>query len=249
MVSLFLISLISVLLVSAISLVGIIALYIRTEKLSKFLLYLVSFAAGGLIGDVFIHLLPEIVEEAGSFTLSISLFILLGVVVFFILEKLVHWHHYHLPHTKSETHPFAITNLIGDGFHNLIDGIIIGASYLVSIPVGIATTVAVIVHEIPQEIGDFGVLLQAGYTKKKALIANFITALTAIIGVIIAFLLSSIEGITAILIPFAAGGFIYIAGADLIPELHKEFGIRKSIGQLFAFLAGIGVMLLLILLE
>jgi len=243
-------TLISVFLVSIISLVGIITLSIKVEKLKKFLIYFVSFAAGALLGDAFIHLLPEIVEEFG-FSLQISIYVLLGIGISFLIEKVVHWHHFHFPLAKGHAHPFAIMNLVGDLVHNFIDGLIIGASYLVNIPLGIATTVAVIFHEIPQEISDFAVLLHGGFTKAKALFYNFLTALTAILGAVIALLIGKmIEGITIFLIPFAAGTFIYIAAADLIPELHKEeFEWKKSLLQFVAISLGVIVMLGLLFLQ
>jgi zinc and cadmium transporter len=141
-------------------------------------------------------------------------------------------------------------NLVGEGVHNFIDGIIIATSYLVSIPVGIATTIAVIFHEIPQEISDFGVLVYGGFTKKKALLANFLIALTAVIGAIITLLIgTSVENILTFLIPFAAGNFIYIACSDLIPELHKETKLKISLTQLILFVLGILVMAALLLVE
>lgn len=242
-------SLISVLIVSLVSLIGILTLSIKTNRLKKILIYIISFSAGALFGDAFIHLIPEAVEETG-FGLKTSLYILSGIIFSFIVEKFIHWRHCHLPHSKEHVHPFAVMNLLGDSIHNLIDGIIIGASYIVSIPTGIATTIAVILHEIPQEIGDFGVLLQGGFSKAKALTFNFLTAATAVLGAIISLVLSSrIDGLTAFLIPFAAGTFIYIAGSDLIPELHKEVKFQKSLIQLITFLVGIGIMVSLIFLD
>ncbi len=241
-------SLISIFIATLISFIGIFTLSIKTETLKKFLIYLVSFSAGALFGDAFIHLLPEIVSEAG-FTLEISLYLLAGILIFFVLEKFIHWRHCHLPTTKAHPHPFALMNLLGDGIHNFIDGLIIGASYLVSIQIGIVTTAAIILHEIPQEIGDFGVLLYGGFSKSKALLLNFLIALTAVLGVIAALLTSFyIENLTTLLIPLAVGGFIYIAGSDLIPELHKEEAtIEKSLFQLTAFISGILIMFALIL--
>lgn len=240
----------SVLVVSIVSLVGVLMLSIKAEKLKRLLIYMVSFAAGALFGDAFIHLLPEVVEEAG-FGVNISLYVLCGIGVSFIIEKVIHWHHFHFPLEEGHAHPFAIMNLVGDLVHNLIDGIIIGASYLISIPVGIATTIAVMLHEIPQEISDFAVLLHGGFTKAKAIFYNFLTALAAVLGAIISLLIGgNMEGVTIFLIPFAAGGFIYIAGSDLIPELQKgKFEWRKSLLQFFAISAGVGVMVLLIFLE
>lgn len=241
-------SLASVLIVSLISFVGVVALSIRADKLKSILIYIVSFSAGALFGDAFIHLLPEAVEKVG-FGLDISLYIISGIATLFIVEKVIHWRHCHLPITKNHVHPFAVTNLVGDGVHNFIDGLIIGASYLASIPVGIATTLAVILHEIPQEMGDFGVLTHGGFSRRKALFFNFITALTAVLGAIVSLVISSyIENIVTFLVPFAAGVFIYIAGSDLIPELHKEVKAIKSLFVFAMFILGVLIMLPLLML-
>ncbi|MBT4120585.1 MAG: ZIP family metal transporter [Candidatus Magasanikbacteria bacterium] len=241
----------SVILISIISLIAIFALSIKTEILKKFLLYMVSFSTGALLADAIIHLLPEAVERAGEFTFKISLFVLTGILFSFIVEKFIHWRHcHHTEHVHEHIHPFASMNLFGDGVHNFIDGLIIGASYLVSIPVGLATTIAVILHEIPQEIGDFGVLLHGGFSKKKAILMNFLTALTAVIGTILALIVGlKVQGLTDFLVPFAAGSFIYIAGADLIPELHKETNTKKSFLQLIAFVLGIAIIASMLLFE
>ena len=241
-------SLVSVFIVSLISFVGLLTLSIKIDKLKKILLYMVSFSAGALFGDAFIHLLPEIIKEVG-FGVNISIYIMSGIGFSFIIEKFIHWRHCHIPNSKEHVHPFAMMNLFGDGVHNFIDGLIIAASYLVSIPVGIATTLAVILHEIPSEIGDFGVLLHGGFSKGKALFYNFVTALAAVLGAIVSLSISSyVENITVFLIPFAAGGFIYIAGSDLIPELHKEVDIKKSLLQFISIVLGVSVMLFLLLL-
>lgn len=235
----------SVAIVSIVSLIGIITLSLNSKKLNKFLLYMVSFSAGALIGDAFIHLLPESVAENG-FTLFTTASILSAIVLFLIIEKIIKWHHCHNAECHEEElhhHTFTYMNLIGDGVHNAIDGMVIASSYLISPALGIATTIAVILHEIPQEIGDFGVLLHGGFSKTQALKANFVTALTAFIGAIIAiFLFDKIPAFNAFIIPFTVGGFIYIAGADLIPEIHKETDTTTSIIQIFSILLGIGVM-------
>ncbi|MBU4246593.1 MAG: ZIP family metal transporter [Nanoarchaeota archaeon] len=235
----------SVILVSLLSFIGLFTFPMKERTLEKVLLFLVSFSAGALFGDAFLHLLPEAVEAQG-FSMSVSISLLGGIVVFFIFEKFIHWRHCHIPASEHHHHPVAFMNLIGDGVHNFIDGLVIGASYLASIPVGIATTLAVILHEIPQEIGDFGVLLHAGYSKKKALFFNFMSALASILGVavVLAFGTKGAD-LSIYLVPFAAGGFIYIAGFDLIPELHKETNPAKSAVHLIAFIAGITVMILL----
>ncbi len=239
----------SVVVVSLISLVGIFTLSIKIEKLRKILIYMISFAAGALLGDAFIHLLPSVIEEHG-FGLNISIYVLVGIGVMFVVEKVIHWRHCHHPTCDDHPHPFALMNLFGDGVHNFIDGLVIGAAYLVSIPVGVATTIAVVLHEIPQEIGDFGVLIHGGFSKAKALMLNFATALTSVLGVVVALLISSyVENLTMFLIPFAAGGFIYIASADLIPEMHKTVKISRSLLQFLFFTLGIGVMFLILLVE
>ena len=253
MLNIWLYSLLSVFIISLISLIGIISLSIKSRKLEDYLLYLVSFSAGALLGDAFIHLFPEIVEEFGL-SLEISIAVLIGIILFFIIEKIIHWRHCHILDKKGshekEHKPFAIINLIGDAFHNFLDGIIIGAAYLINIPAGIATTIAVALHEIPQEIGDFAVLLHGGFTKTRALFMNFLTALSAILGVILVLIASNlIENLSKYLVPLAIGGFLYIAGADLIPELHKETTPKKSIVQLLFFILGILVMMALLLLE
>ena len=241
--------LLSVLVVSLISLVGVLSIAFNAEKLKKALFLLVSFSAGALLGDAFIHLLPEAAEMTG-FGLNISLYTLMGIFAFFILEKIIHWRHCHIPTSTKHPHPYGTMNLVGDAFHNFIDGMIIAGSYLVSIPLGFATTLAVIAHEIPQEVGDFGILLHAGYSKGKALFFNFLSALTAVLGAVITVLIGTkIGNLTTILVPFTAGGFIYIAGSDLLPELNKECDPRKSVLQLIGILVGVIVMIALLALE
>ncbi len=242
-------TLVSVFIVSLISFVGALVLVIKKEKLEHFLLYFVSFSVGALLGDVFIHIIPHISEEHG-FSPRIGLCLLVGILIFFVVEKFVHWHHcHHVEHTHK-IKPMAYTNLIGDGFHNFLDGVIIAAAFVVSIPIGIATTLAVIFHEVPQEIGDFGVLLYAGFSKERALLFNFLSATMAILGAVATLLISnSIEGLELILLAIAGGGFVYIAGSDLIPELHKESEWRKSFYQLIMLILGIGIMMALVVLE
>ncbi len=242
-------SLLSVLVVSLVSFIGVIGLSFKVEKLRMILIYLISFSAGALFGDVFFHLLPGLEKDVG-FSFNISAGILGGILMFFVLEKIVHWQHCHMPQDKGHVHSFAYMNLVGDGLHNFIDGMIIATSYMVSIPVGFATTIAVVLHEIPQEIGDFGVLIHGGFSKGKALMLNFLSACFAIVGAIFALWLTGmIDGVINIVVPIAIGGFLYIAGSDLIPELHKEIRISRSILQVISFILGIAIMALLLLLE
>ncbi|MBS4014405.1 MAG: ZIP family metal transporter [Bacteroidetes bacterium] len=241
-------AIISVLIVSLISLIGVFAFAIKEEKLKKTLLLLVSFSAGALLGGAFFHLLPEATEEIGFE--KVALYTLIGLILFFILEKFIRWRHCHVVTSENHPHPIGYMNLVGDAVHNFIDGTIIAAAYIISLPLGLTTTLAVILHEVPQEIGDFGILLHAGFKKKRALLFNFLSALFALIGCLATFALDQfIENLSLFLIPFAAGGFIYIAGADLIPELKKERGFNKSFFQLIALLLGIVLMFSLKFLE
>lgn len=251
MLNIWVCSLLSVFFVSLVSFIGIFTLGIKVDRLRKVLIYIISFAAGALIGDVFLHLLPHSIEEHG-FGLSTSFGVLGGIILFLIVEKVIQWKHCHGEIIQEgHVHSFAYMNLIGDGVHNFLDGVIIAAAFLVNIPAGIATTIAVALHEIPQEIGDFGVLLHGGFSKSKALFLNFVSALTAVLGAVITLILAgSIEQLEIFLIPIAAGGFIYIAGSDLIPEINKHSEkLYKAILQIIAFLIGIGIISLLLFLE
>ena len=238
----------SVLLVSALAVLGIIFLSFSPRVITKITLFLVSLSAGTLLGDSFLHLLPEAASQAEN-NLGIWLWLLVGLIFFFILEKVIHWRHCHIQTCSEHPHHLGVMNLVGDCFHNFFDGIIIAGSFLVSIPLGIATLIAVIAHEIPQEIGDFGVLLYAGYSRRRALLLNFLTALTAVLGALFAIIVgTSIQGFTDFIVPFTAGGFIYIATADLIPELKKETAVHKYLYQLLMIISGILIMLVLKLL-
>ncbi len=237
---------VSVIVVSLVSLVGVFTLSLKAETIRKYTFIFMSLAVGALLGDAFIHLIPEAMEGGGP----VGILIIAGILLFFILEKFLHWHHHGEDAGEHHIHPVGKLVLLSDGVHNLLDGVIIGASFLVSVPVGIATTLAVILHEIPQEIGDFAVLLHAGYSKARALWLNFLSALLSIAGVVLVLLLgSAAENFSVYFVPVAAGGFIYIAMADLIPELHKTKEGKNSFLQLFAVLAGIGAMLALTLVE
>jgi zinc and cadmium transporter len=242
-------AIISVIAISTMSLIGVFFLWISDKKLKKAFMYLVSFAVGGLFGDVLLHLMPEMIET--GFETSTALILLSGILSSLMVERFLQWRHCHIPTSGEHPHSFAYMNLFGDSVHNLIDGLIIGGSYLASVPLGIATTIAVIFHEIPQEMGDFSVLIYGGFTKKKALTFNFLTALTAVLGTVIALALGSVvKGFVPLLIPFAAGNFIYIAGSDLIPELRKDTPeLKKSALQLTSLVLGVIPMVLLLLLE
>ena len=247
--SIWIYAIISAFLVSLISLIGIILFPIKFERLKKVLIYFISFSTGALFGGAFFHLLPEIVEEIG-FTFYVSSLLLAGIIFFFLLEKVIHWHHNLSQFEKEHTHPLAAMCLVGGTFHHFLDGLIIGASYLVSIPAGIAITIAIALHKLPKEIGWFGVLVHGGLSKTKAITYNYFSSMFTIIGAIVALVASNyIKNIQFFIIPISVGGFIYLAGSDLIPELQKEHGLKKSILQLVAIIAGLVVMALLLLVK
>lgn len=227
--------------VSLISLAGIFSLILREERLSKILFLLIAFAAGGLIGGAFLHLLPEALEYAEGKV--IFFYVILGFISFFILEKYFYWRHCH--EGVCEVHAFTYLSLIGDGVHNFTDGLVIGTSFLININFGIITTLMIVLHEIPQEIGDFAVLVYGGFSKIKALYYNFIIALTCVLGTILGYFISGkIKSFSHFLLPFIAGGFIYIAACDLVPELHKQSELKKSALSLAIFVLGVLFILL-----
>ena len=238
--------LISSFIVSLIALIGLILAPIKLEKLRKVLIYFVGFSAGALLGGAFFHLLPELIDERG-FTFTISALLVGGIVLFFVIEKIIHWHHNLVPFEKEHTHPLAIMSLVGGSIHNLLDGLVIGTSFLINIPAGIAITTAVALHKIPKEMGWFGILVHGGFTKAKAIAYSYASSLFTIIGALFAVILSNyLENIQYFIIPIAVGGFIYLAGSDLIPELHKEPGLMRSILQLITILLGILIMAVLL---
>lgn len=261
----------SVLLVSFVSLAGVFTLSLGRARLERVIFLLVAFAVGAMLAGALLHLIPRAYARLGDGPLTGSL-VLAGVLGFFVLEKFLHWRHQHgapealegatghAPHHGGHQHgadghhaePFATMNLVGDAAHNLIDGMIVAAAYLVSIPAGIVTTLAVMLHEIPQEIGDFGVLVYGGYSPRRALLYNFLSGLTAVLGAVLALLVGTrVEGFADVLLPLTAGAFLYVAGSDLIPELNRRHSqsAAKSAWQLVMMVLGASVMLLPEILE
>lgn len=243
--------LIATIIVSLISFVGIFVLIERIYK-STFLTALISFAAGSLLGDVLIHLLPDHIENYGYNNETI-LGLLAGIIIMLIVEAYLHCSHdseeelekivdENVQSHRGHSH-LGKLNTIGDAVHNYLDGLAIAASFLVSPEIGIATTIAVIFHEIPQELADVSVLAFSGWTKKKILTINFLTALTALAGVITVYIVTNLNSdIEKFLIPLAAGQFIYIALADLLPVIHKKAGVKKYLVEILAFIVGIVIM-------
>jgi len=231
---------ISTFLISLVAFVGVISLIAKKRFLDKIVVLLVALSAGALMGGAFLHLLPESLETLKE---NAFIFVLAGFILFFIVEKYLWWRHEHKIE-KHSIHTFAYMNLFGDSIHNFIDGLIIASSFFVSTELGIATSIAILFHEIPQELGDFGVLIYGGFSVAKALLLNFAVATTAIAGGIIGYFISNITTKFTMLFPIAAGGFIYIAASDLIPELRHETYTKKSLLTLLVFIAGIALMYL-----
>ncbi|OGV95959.1 hypothetical protein A2W24_02745 [Microgenomates group bacterium RBG_16_45_19] len=226
-------------LISAGSLLGVVTLSIKAAKLQQVLLLLVAMSAGALVGSAFLHLLPEAIEAASA--LPVLGTALIAFIFFYLFENFFYWRHCHRGH--CDIHAFGYLNLVGDAMHNFLDGLIIAAAFLTTPALGVATTLAVALHEIPQEIGDFSVLLYSGFSRQKAILANVLVAMTAILGGIIGYMLhDSGLNLEALLIPLAAGGFLYIATADLMPEIHKEKNRAKARLAFIMFLLGIALM-------
>lgn len=223
---------------SIVSLIGGILLLLKPKFTENISHLLASFAAGALLATAFFDLLPEAVEESAHLGIEVGqlfVWVLVGILFFFLFERTVHWFHHHQhEHEKESAEPVVALIIVGDTIHNFIDGVVIAATFLVSIPLGIITALAVGAHEIPQEIGDFGILLKKGMKTKKVLLVNIVSALTALLGAVLTFFAGErIEGLALIFLPITAGFFIYIALSDLVPEIHHEnrkgFAVKETV--------------------
>jgi len=265
-----------ILIISLLSLVGVFMISLREKTLDKILFILVAFATGTILATALFDLIPESLHHleelnsggAGIVESVLFVIIIIGFVVFFIIERFIYWFHGHA-HEKEDQlvcyetltegidkvverggkiKNFALLNLIGDGLHNFLDGIIIMVAFLSGFGNGIIVTLAVLFHELPQEIGDFGILLYGGFSKKKAILFNFGSALVALLGGLLAFFLSAqIELFNLFFLAFSGGGFIYIASTELMPELLKEKNLKRSIIQALVFLSGVILIMTLVI--
>lgn len=237
--------------VSSVAFSGVFTLFMSDNQLKRFVPFLVSLAVGVLLGDAFIHLIPDAAVRLNSVT-EIGLFTSVGIVLFFLIEKVVRWRHDHdLPSVKQEAvSPSARMNLIGDAVHNFVDGMLIAGSFYSSPALGVTTTLAIIIHEIPQEIGDVGSLIFGGYTPRRAIWLNFLCTLPCVLGVVATLVFGVLfEGALVYLLPLAAGGFIYIAVSDFMPMLHYRTAMTAHFAQVFLMATGIGAMEAVTLIE
>jgi zinc and cadmium transporter len=233
----------STLAVSLLSFAGILFISLNKNSFEKIISLFVSLSIGTLLGGAFFHLIPESMEDLKSWNLSMGLLIG-GIFLFFLMERIIRWRHCH--DGECTVHAFAYLNLFGDGLHNFVDGIAIASAFILDFNLGIATTTAVFLHELPQEIGDFGVLLYGGFTKRKALFFNFVSALTAMIGGIGTFFFSKVvKSFVPLVPPVAAGGFLYIALSDLIPEFHKKEKFGTFLFHFLIIILGLLIMIIL----
>lgn len=226
---------------SVVSLAGGVLLLAKRRLALKMSHLIASFAAGALLATAFFDLLPEAGEIGGGGT-DIYLWVLVGFLTFFLLERFIYWFHHHHEHSKEATKPTVPLIMVGDTIHNFIDGVVIAATFLVNIPLGVVTSLAVAAHEIPQEIGDFGIMLHRGLPGRKILRFNFFSALMAMAGAILTYFLGDlIKGILPIFLSITAGFFLYIAASDLIPEIHSENRDKFAVWESFLLIFGVFV--------
>lgn len=225
----------SLLVASVLSASGALVIVVGGERLDDWTRYLVALSVGAIFGGAFIHLIPRYAAAFG-FTQRAGLVVVLGLVGSYVLEEVVHWH----CHRRCEFEAFSVTLVVGDSIHNVIDGIVVATSYYASLPVGIAATLAVMLHKVPKEVGDFGVLLRGGISKWNAVGVNLLTNVFGFAGAIGVIVLSGVEGVVGLLLPLAIGNFVYVAGVDLLPEIRTERA--NTARQLAVILLGIGLM-------
>ena len=226
-------------LMSAIALVGSVTLLLKEATLNRIIMPLVSFAAGSLLGGAFFHMLPAALEQAPA-AATVFLWTLIGFSLFFVLEQFLHWHHCHRASSECKQ-PLTYLILLGDGLHNFLGGLGVAGVFLIDLRLGLAAWLAAAAHEVPQELGDFGVLIHGGWKKRRALLFNLISGLTFLLGAMVAYAASARIDV-GFLVPFAAGNFIYIGASDLVPEVNKHHKVSANVIHFVSFVAGIALL-------
>lgn len=227
-------------LMTGISLVGSLTLLLKEETLRRIILPLVAFAAGSLIGGALFHMLPASLAGGGE-GVGVYVWVAAGFCLFFMIEQLLHYHHCHRASAACKK-PLTYLILLGDGLHNLLGGVAVAATFLIDIRLGVATWLAAAAHEVPQELGDFGVLLHGGWSRGNALLYNALSGATFLLGGLLAYFASARIDV-APLVPFAAGNFLYIGASDLVPEVNRHRDARTNVILFFSFAGGLGVLL------
>lgn len=225
---------------TAIALVGSVTLLLRAETLQRLLLPMVAFAAGALLGGAVLHMLPAAIDAMGLRP-PVLLWFLAGFTLFFAIEQFLHWHHGHRGIAGIAPRPLTYLVLIGDGLHNFLGGLAVATAFITDVRLGVSTWVAAAAHEVPQELGDFAILVHGGWKRERALLYNVISGSTFLVGGLVAYIASAhIE--VSFLLPFAAGNFAYIAASDLIPEVKHNHGVRDNAVHLAALVSGIALL-------
>ncbi len=230
------------LLMMGIAMVGAVMLLLKEKTLQRILLPLVAFSAGSLIGGAFFHMIPASVMARGG-NLAVFMWVIFGFLVFFAVEQFLHFHHCHRVSAVCKK-PLTYLILIGDGLHNFLGGLAVAGTFLIDIRLGITTWLAAAAHEVPQELGDFGILLHGGWSKRKALLYNVLSGSSFLIGALLAYA-ASFRIDVAFLVPFAAGNFLYIGASDLVPEVNKHHEAKVNIIHFTAFVSGLGLLLIM----
>jgi zinc and cadmium transporter len=226
-------------LMSVIALVGGLTIFLSDRTRERLILPLVAFSAGSLLGGAFLHMIPEAIERSHGDS-AVYLWVLLGFTAFFALEQFLHWHHWH-EDAGDDKSPLSHLMVVGDSLHNFLGGVAVAGAFIVDVSLGITTWIVAAAHEVPQELGKYGVLLHGGWSRGRALLVSFGSSLTFLLGGLFAYVVS-VQVDVSLLVPFAAGNFLYIAASDLVPEVNKHHRVGINLLHFAAFSSGIALL-------
>ncbi len=227
------------LLMSMIALVGVVTFALPERTRERLILPLVAFSAGSLLGGALLHLIPEAIERSDG-AMTVYLWVLAGFTSFLAFEQFLHWHHWHSD-APEVTSPLSYMMVLGDSVHNFLGGVAVAAAFIVDIRLGTTTWLVAAAHEVPQELGKYGVLVHGGWNRGRALFVSFLSSLTFLVGGLFAYM-ASIESDVGFLVPFAAGNFLYIAASDLVPEVNRHHHLGVNLLHFASFAAGIALL-------